>query len=59
LAHDIGSTAGNLGMSRVASLSRELERKFSEGAFDEMPALAAQIDEAYARAAAPLTTRYA
>ena len=59
LAHDIGSTAGNLGMGRVASLSRELERKFGEGAFDGLPALAVQIDEAYARAAAPLTARYA
>jgi two-component system sensor histidine kinase/response regulator len=58
LAHDIGSTAGNLGMSRVASLSRELERKFAEGASDALQPLAAQIDQAYASAAAPLKARY-
>jgi signal transduction histidine kinase/CheY-like chemotaxis protein/HPt (histidine-containing phosphotransfer) domain-containing protein len=58
LAHDIGSTAGNLGMGRVTSLTRELELKFGEGAYDDMPALAVQIDEAYATAAAPLTARY-
>jgi two-component system sensor histidine kinase/response regulator len=59
LAHDIGSTAGNLGMGRVASLTRELERKFGEGALDALSSLAVQIDEAYASAAAPLRARYA
>jgi signal transduction histidine kinase/CheY-like chemotaxis protein len=58
LAHEIGSTAGNLGMMGVSALTRELERSYREGQFDAMPALAAEIDAAYSAAASPLKTRY-
>jgi two-component system sensor histidine kinase BarA len=58
LAHEIGSTAGNLGMIGVSALTRELERSYSDGKFDAMPALAAKIDAAYSAAAKPLKSRY-
>jgi CheY-like chemotaxis protein len=58
LAHDIASTAGNLGMTRVVALARELERKSTEGLVKDLPSIAAQIDAAYYAAAASLRTRY-
>jgi two-component system sensor histidine kinase/response regulator len=58
MAHDIASTAGNLGISAVAALAQELEQKFHDGAFDALPPVAAQIDDAYFAAAAQLKARY-
>jgi signal transduction histidine kinase/CheY-like chemotaxis protein len=58
LAHEIGSTTGNLGMMGVSALTRELERSYREGKFDAMPALAAELDAAYRVAASPLKARY-
>jgi CheY-like chemotaxis protein/HPt (histidine-containing phosphotransfer) domain-containing protein len=58
MAHDIASTAGNLGITEVATLAQELERKYSEGVYDALPPIAARIDGAYRAAAAELKTRY-
>jgi signal transduction histidine kinase/DNA-binding response OmpR family regulator len=58
MAHDIASTAGNLGITEVATLAQELERKYNEGAYDALPPIAAQIDDAYYAAAMALKARY-
>ena len=57
-AHDIASTAGNLGITAVAALAQAFERKFHEGALDALPPVAAQIDAAYYAAAEQLKARY-
>jgi signal transduction histidine kinase/CheY-like chemotaxis protein/HPt (histidine-containing phosphotransfer) domain-containing protein len=58
IAHDLASTAGNLGITEVATLAQELERKYSEGVYDALPPIAARIDDAYYPAAAELKARY-
>jgi len=58
IAHDIASTAGNLGITEVTTLARELQRKYSEGAYDALPPIAVQINDAYAAAATQLKARY-
>jgi len=57
-AHDIASTAGNLGITTVAALAQELEQKYNEGALEDLPPVAAQIDDAYHAAAEQLKARY-
>jgi HPt (histidine-containing phosphotransfer) domain-containing protein len=59
LAHDIASTAGNLGITKVVALARELERKAVEDTPDSLPPIATLIDEAFYAAAEPLRLRYA
>jgi signal transduction histidine kinase/CheY-like chemotaxis protein len=58
VAHDIASTAGNLGITDVATLAHDFERTYSEGMIDALPTIAAKMDEAYFSAAAKLITRY-
>jgi two-component system sensor histidine kinase/response regulator len=57
-AHDIASTAGNLGITEVSALAQELERKYNEGVYDALPPIAAQMDDAYHAAATELKARY-
>ncbi len=58
MAHDIASTAGNLGITEVATLAQALEHKYNEGAYDDLKPIAAQIDSAYSAAAIQLKARY-
>jgi signal transduction histidine kinase/CheY-like chemotaxis protein/HPt (histidine-containing phosphotransfer) domain-containing protein len=58
MAHDIASTAGNLGITEVATLAQELEHKFNEGAYDDLQPIATQIHDAYCVAAIQLKARY-
>jgi CheY-like chemotaxis protein len=58
LAHDLASTAGNLGITTVVVLARELERKASEAEVENLPPIATQIEAAYHAAAASLRERY-
>ncbi len=58
MAHDIASTAGNLGIAEVAALAQELEQKYKEGVYDALPPIAAQIESAYTAAAIQLKARY-
>jgi signal transduction histidine kinase/DNA-binding response OmpR family regulator len=58
MAHDIASTAGNLGITEVATLAQELERKYIEGTYEALPPIAAQIEDAFSAAAAQLKARY-
>ena len=58
MAHDIASTAGNLGITEVATLAQALERKYNEGAYDDLQPIAAQMDSAYSAAAVQLKARY-
>ena len=58
MAHDIASTAGNLGITEVATLAQQLEQKYNEGIYDALPPIAAQIDDAYSAAATQLKARY-
>jgi CheY-like chemotaxis protein/HPt (histidine-containing phosphotransfer) domain-containing protein len=59
MAHDIASTAGNLGLGTVVRFAHDFEERFSGGALDALPAIAAQLDEAYKTAAVGLSARYA
>ena len=59
MAHDIASTAGNLGLGSVAKIARDFEDSFRGGDLDALPAIAVQIDEAYSAAAGELRERYA
>ena len=58
MAHDIASTAGNLGITEVTTLARELEQKYSEGIYDALPPIAIQMNDAYSAAAIQLKARY-
>jgi CheY-like chemotaxis protein/HPt (histidine-containing phosphotransfer) domain-containing protein len=58
MAHDIASTAGNLGITEVTTLARAFERKYSEGLYDALPPIAARIDDAFSAAATQLKARY-
>jgi len=58
MAHDIASTAGNLGITEVANLAHALERKYNEGAYGELEPIAAEMDSAYCAAAIELKARY-
>jgi len=58
LAHDLASTAGNLGIATVVVLARELERKSGEAEPEKLPPIAVRIDAAYHTAAASLRERY-
>ena len=58
MAHDIASTAGNLGITTVTAFAQELERRYNEGALEALPHIAAQIDVSYYAAAAQLRARY-
>jgi CheY-like chemotaxis protein/HPt (histidine-containing phosphotransfer) domain-containing protein len=58
MAHDIASTAGNLGITEVATLAQALEHKYNEGAYSALPPIAAQMDAAYSAAAVQLKARY-
>jgi signal transduction histidine kinase/DNA-binding response OmpR family regulator len=58
MAHDIASTAGNLGITEVTTLARELEQKYSEGIYDALPPIAIQMNDAYSAAAIQLRGRY-
>jgi signal transduction histidine kinase/DNA-binding response OmpR family regulator len=58
MAHDIASTAGNLGIIAVANLAKTLEHKYSEGAYDDLKPIAVQMDSAYRAAAIQLRARY-
>lgn len=58
LAHDIASTAGNLGITSVVVLARELERRAVEDTLEVLPPIATLIDAAYQAAAEPLRMRY-
>jgi signal transduction histidine kinase/CheY-like chemotaxis protein/HPt (histidine-containing phosphotransfer) domain-containing protein len=58
MAHDIASTAGNLGLSDVSQLARDFEESFSAGEFDALPSIAVRINEAYGTAASELKARY-
>jgi signal transduction histidine kinase/DNA-binding response OmpR family regulator len=58
MAHDIASTAGNLGITEVANLAHALEQKYNEGAYDDLAPIAAQMDNAYGVAALQLKARY-
>jgi len=58
MAHDIASTAGNLGIIEVATLAQALEHKYNEGAYGDLAPIAAQMDSAYSEAAVQLKARY-
>jgi signal transduction histidine kinase/DNA-binding response OmpR family regulator len=58
MAHDIASTAGNLGITEVANLAHALEQKYNEGAHGDLQPIAAQMDSAYRAAAIQLEARY-
>jgi signal transduction histidine kinase/DNA-binding response OmpR family regulator len=58
MAHDIASTAGNLGITDVAVLAQELEQRYLAGVYDALPSIAVQIDNAFSVAAEELKTRY-
>jgi signal transduction histidine kinase/DNA-binding response OmpR family regulator len=58
LAHDLASTAGNLGITTVVMLARELERKSNDAELESLPSIAIRIDAAYHAAAASLRERY-
>jgi two-component system sensor histidine kinase/response regulator len=58
LAHDLASTAGNLGITTVVMLARELERKSNDAELETLAPIAIRIDAAYHTAAASLRERY-
>ncbi|HEX4508272.1 MAG TPA: response regulator [Alphaproteobacteria bacterium] len=58
MAHDIASTAGNLGITEVADLAHALEQKYNAGAYGDLESIAAQMDGAYYAAAIELKARY-
>ena len=58
MAHDIASTAGNLGITEVSNLAHALEQKYNEGAHGDLEPIAAQMDTAYYAAAVELKARY-
>jgi two-component system, sensor histidine kinase and response regulator len=58
MAHDIASTAGNMGIMSAATLAHAFEQKYREGALDALPSIATQLDEAYYAAAAELKAQY-
>jgi len=57
-AHDISSTAGNLGATALGLLARQLEKHCENGLSDSLRQLARAIDNAYHAAAEPLRQRY-
>jgi signal transduction histidine kinase/CheY-like chemotaxis protein len=58
LAHDIRSTAGNMGMRTLMALARDLEQDCANARADRLGELATAIDRAYRAAAAPFGARY-
>jgi len=58
LAHDIGSTAGTMGMTAVTALAQELQMTSKDGELAAQASLAAAITATYNAAAEPLRTRY-
>jgi len=58
LAHDIASTAGNLGITPVVTLARELERESNEGILESLAPIATRIEAAYHAASTSLRARY-
>jgi HPt (histidine-containing phosphotransfer) domain-containing protein len=59
LAHDIRSTAGNMGMKALMGLARAMEEDCTNGRSDRLIELAVAIERAYLAAAAPFSARYA
>jgi HPt (histidine-containing phosphotransfer) domain-containing protein len=59
LAHDIGSTAGILGMTAVTTQARELQAASDDSGSAALDSLVAAITANYYAAAQTLTTRYA
>jgi len=58
LAHDIRSTAGNMGMRALMSLARDMEQDCAGGRSDRLFDLTAAIERAYIAAAEPFSVRY-
>jgi signal transduction histidine kinase/CheY-like chemotaxis protein/HPt (histidine-containing phosphotransfer) domain-containing protein len=58
LAHDIRSTAGNMGMRALMGFAREIEQDCANGRRDRLIELTAAMEQAYFAAEEPFSARY-